>query len=345
MVNNQVNVLVVDDSVFMRKMISDILNDHDKIKVTNTASNGQIALETIAKHRPDVITLDVEMPKMNGIEALKIIQKQYQIPVVMLSSLTQQGAQTTLQALELGAFDFISKPSGSISFDIKNKADEIKEKVLQASTSKSQVKRSGHTRVLIKKQPHIKSDKILVIGVSTGGPKALKEVIPFLPGDLPVPVLVVQHMPPVFTNSLAKRLDSISNIKVKEAEHNERIRPGVVYIAPGNHHMCLDAAGKTIELNQEPTIWGVRPAVDITLASAIKAYKNKVISVIMTGMGHDGSHGAKALKKAGGFCIAQDEETSTVYGMPKTVIDAGNANVVVSLYDIAKNIVDKIYEK
>lgn len=343
MTTNTIKVIVVDDSLFMRKMISDILNKHPDIEVIDTAANGILALRAIERHQPDVITLDVEMPEMNGIEALKIIQQKYKTPTIMVSSVTTKGAQVTLQALDLGAVDFITKPSGSISLDINKIGDIITEKVIFAAKSKTTFIKPGVIKRFVPKIAQIKSNKIVVIGSSTGGPKALKEVIPLLPADLPVPVLVVQHMPPVFTNSLAKRLDAISMLKVKEASENDKLEVGTIYFAPGDYHMCLNKAGTHISLNQDPSVWGVRPAVDITLASVIKHYGKNVIATIMTGMGHDGSNGSKELKKQGGYCIAQDEATCTVYGMPKTVIESGCANKVVSLYELSNAIVEQVY--
>ncbi|MGD9581141.1 MAG: chemotaxis response regulator protein-glutamate methylesterase, partial [Vampirovibrionia bacterium] len=333
----------VDDSLFMRQMISDILNKHPDIEVIDTAANGKLALRAIERHKPDVITLDVEMPEMNGIEALKIIQQKFKTPTIMVSSVTTNGAQITLQALDIGAIDFITKPSGSISLDIGQISDEIIEKVLFAAKSKPITAKPKAIAKFIPKTRTIKSNKIVVIGSSTGGPKALKEVVPLLPADLPVPVLIVQHMPPVFTNSLAKRLDAISMLKVKEAEEGDKLEAGTILLAPGDYHMCLDKTGKQITLNKEPSVWGVRPAVDITLESVIKVYGKNVITAIMTGMGHDGSNGAKAIKKHGGYCIAQDEATCTVFGMPKTVINNGCANEVVSLYEISNAIVKQVY--
>lgn len=338
-----IKVIVVDDSLFMRQMISDILNKHPQIEVIDTAANGKLALRAIERHKPDVITLDVEMPEMNGIEALKVIQQKYKTPTIMVSSVTTKGAQITLQALDIGAIDFITKPSGAISLDIHQIGDLITNKVLNAAKSKTSFAKPGTIKRFVPKISKITSNKIVVIGSSTGGPKALKEVIPLLPADLPVPVLVVQHMPPVFTNSLAKRLDAISMLKVKEASENDKLEVGTVLMAPGDYHMCLNKKGTHITLNQEPSVWGVRPAVDITLASVIQHYNKNVIAAIMTGMGHDGSKGAKELKEKGGYCIAQDEATCTVYGMPKTVIESGCANKVVSLYELSNAIVEQVY--
>lgn len=345
MQNKQIKVMVVDDSVFMRTIITNILESNPDIKVIATASNGKVALKLLEKEKPDVITLDIEMPQLNGIETLKIIQRNYSIPVVMISSLTTAGAKETFQALELGAVDFIGKPSGSISRDIHKISDEIIEKVSMAAKAKTKVKNLSISSLIDKlpKRKILKSKKIVVIGISTGGPKALKEVIPLIPGDLPVPILVVQHMPALFTSLFAQRLDNISFLKVKEAEEGELIVPGQVYVAPGDYHMCLSDDGKFISLNKEPSVWGVRPAADFTLGSAAKAYKQNVISVIMTGMGHDGINGVKAVKKLGGYCIAQDEESCTVYGMPKTVIEAGLADKVVPLSSMASEIFDAVY--
>ena len=261
----------------------------------------------------------------------------------MVSSVTTNGAQVTLQALDIGAVDFITKPSGAISLDINKISDIITEKVIFAARSKTSFVKPGVIKRFVPKIAKIKSNKIVVIGSSTGGPKALKEVIPLLPADLPVPVLVVQHMPPVFTNSLANRLDAISMLKVKEASENDKLEVGTIYFAPGDYHIWLNKSGTHISLNQDPSVWGVRPAVDITLASVIKHYGKNVIATIMTGMGHDGSNGSKELKKQGGYCIAQDEATCTVYGMPKTVIESGCANKVVSLYELSNAIVEQVY--
>lgn len=335
--------MVVDDSVFMRRLISDILNEHEGIEVISTAQNGKIALENIEKFRPDVITLDVEMPEMDGIETLKVIKKKYQIPVIMISSLTKEGAKETLMALENGAIDFVTKPSGSVSLDIKKVSSEITSKVLLASKSRPMSLQPilPLKEFTARKKP--KSDKIIVIGTSTGGPNALKNVVPLLPRDIPCPILIVQHMPPLFTATLASRLDKISMISVREAKEGDMLEDGLAYLAPGDYHMVLGPGGKRITLNQEPEVWGVRPAVDFTMAAAAKFYKENVISVIMTGMGHDGSNGAKAIKKAGGKCIVEHESTCVVYGMPKTIVDQGNADKIVPLNEIANAIVKEVY--
>ena len=327
----------------MRKLISDLLNEQEDIEVIGTAQNGKVALDSIQELNPDVITLDVEMPVMDGIETLKALKRKYQIPVIMISSVTTQGARVTVQALELGAIDFVTKPSGSVSLDIKKVGDQIVDKVRLASKTRpiTPVISTKVKEYSLTARP--KKKKIIVIGTSTGGPNALKTVVPALPANLPCPVLIVQHMPPLFTATLAKRLDKISMIAVKEAEEGDVLKEGMAYLAPGDFHMILGGGGKTIALTKEPEVWGVRPAVDLTMASAAKYYKERVISVIMTGMGHDGSNGAKAIKMNGGKCIVEHESTCIVYGMPKTIVQQGNADQIVPLQDIAEAVIKELY--
>jgi len=341
--NKKVNVLVVDDSSIMRRMIIDILNSHPIINVIGYAVDGREALVKLEKLKPDVITLDVEMPFMNGLETLKEIRKIRPTPTVMLSSLTSAGAEVTMQALEFGAIDFIQKPENSIN--MRNIEKEIISKVLIAALSQN--KSSFHHSVFKHEMPTIKTTrkvsrvKTVVIGSSTGGPQALREVIPYIPKDLPAQIMVVQHMPSNFTEMLAQRLNRISELTVKHTKEGDSLEAGQVFVAPGNYHMCVE--NNIIKLNQDPQIWGVRPAVDVTLISAAKTYKEDLICVIMTGMGRDGTKGAEIVRKNGGYCIAQDESTSVIYGMPKCVIDAGHANEVVPLHKIANAIVNAVY--
>ncbi|MDD3013483.1 MAG: chemotaxis response regulator protein-glutamate methylesterase [Candidatus Gastranaerophilales bacterium] len=343
--NKKVNVLVVDDSSIMRRMIIDILKSHPLINVVGYATDGQMALIQLEKLKPDVITLDVEMPLMNGLETLKQIRKIRPTPTIMLSSLTSAGAEVTMQALELGAIDFIQKPENL--GNIKNKEKEIISKVLIAALSEN---KTSDQHPIIKHNVKIpviknisKTDKVktIIIGSSTGGPQALKEVIPYLPKNLPAQIIVVQHMPANFTGLLAQRLNKNSEITVNEAKEDDRLEAKKVFIAPGNYHLCIE--NNKIKLNQDPQIWGVRPAVDITLISAAKAYKEDLICVILTGMGHDGTKGAEMVRKHGGYCIVQDQSTSVIYGMPKCVIDAGHANEIVPLHKMANAIVNAVY--
>lgn len=346
MLNKKIKVLVVDDSNIIRRMIVDIFETHPAFEVVGTAINGRVAITQFEALKPDIITLDVEMPFMNGLEVLKEINRIRPIPVVMISSLTKNGAEVTIKALELGAVDFVAKPENPEDF--KNLKEEIINKVLAAS----KVKKTQHG-ILTQLKPAIKlpsvkktvsfnNIKTVVIGASTGGPQAIKDVIPFLSKDLPARFLVVQHMPPKFTEMFAQRLDKISELKVKEAEDGDMLEVGKVLVAPGNYHMIVEPNGK-VSLNQEPSVWGVRPAVDMTLNSAAKVYKQDLICVILTGMGRDGSKGADSVKKAGGYCIAEDQSTSIIYGMPKCVIDAGLADRVEPLHNVANAIVEAIY--
>lgn len=337
---DKIKVIVVDDSALMRKIISDMINSQPDMEVINIARNGDELLKKLDK-RPDVITLDVEMPMIDGIETLKILKKSHiNIPVIMLSSLTEKGSETTMECLELGAFDFIAKPSGSISLDINKVQEDLVTKIRLASGTE---KRTFKKNTFVQKS--YKSGKInaVLIGASTGGPKALYEVITKLP-KLGVPVFVVQHMPIGFTKAFADRLDKNSVLKVVEAEDGMKIANDTVYVAKAGYHMkVLD--GKKITLDLDPPIWGVRPAVDKLFISACKIYSKNTLSVIMTGMGKDGAEGTIAVKNVGGITLSQDEETSTIYGMPKAAFNTGKVDEVVSLNNISKRISDIVLGK
>ncbi|WP_027629113.1 protein-glutamate methylesterase/protein-glutamine glutaminase [Ruminiclostridium cellobioparum] len=343
--NNLVKVLIVDDSAFMRKVLSDIIDSEDSLSVIGTATDGKDALDKIAELDPDIITLDVEMPIMDGINCLKEIMQRFPKPVIMLSSGTEHGAELTIRALDEGAVDFIAKPKNI--FEIKNekKKNEIIEKIniaknIKFNSLKCKSRDCDESHV-------VKSSKVLkyiiAIGTSTGGPKALQSVIPFLPGDIPAAVLIVQHMPPGFTNSLAERLDSKSELVVKEATHKERILAGHVYIAPGDSHMLIETASNgdiMINLDKSPPVSGHRPSVDVMMESLSSTGLKNIIGVIMTGMGADGSSGVKKLKDVNkSYIIAQDEETSVVFGMPKMAIQTGAVDKVVSLDKISEEII------
>jgi len=342
--DKKIKILIVDDSALMRRMIIDILNTEPGINVVGIAINGKMALTQIEKLNPDVITLDVEMPFMNGLETLREIRRIKPTPTIMLSSLTKAGAEVTLQALELGAVDFIQKPQTELEFQkIKT---ELISKIMAAAGAKQlktmPAQKMIHDVVPIKASRNNRI-KTVIIGSSTGGPQALKEVVPYLPADLHAQILLVQHMPPKFTDMLAQRLDKISQINVREAKEGDALERGLALMAPGNFHMTVDSNNR-IKLNQEPQVWGVRPSVDITLASAAKIYKNDLISVILTGMGHDGSKGTGVVRQFGGYSIAEDKSTCLIYGMPKSVIDAGNADEIVPLHKIANAIVNAVYK-
>lgn len=334
--NERIRVLVVDDSAFMRKMITDMLNSQPDIEVIDTARDGEGAVLKAAELKPDVITLDVEMPKKNGLDALKEIKKISTAQVIMLSSLTGEGSSITIEALHSGAFDFIQKPSGSISLDIDKVKDDLIEKIRCSKTYGTKLhnlKPKSQDPPRIQEITRIPSGSISVgkieavlIGASTGGPKVLYDLITKLPYDLNVPVFVVQHMPAGFTQAFAERINRSTKLTVVEAKDGDIIKPNYVYIAPGGYHMCINK--NSIRLDSSPAIHGVRPAVDKLFLSAVETYRGRLLACILTGMGKDGADGIKTIKKLGGYTIAQDEESSTVYGMPKAAFDTGCIDIV-----------------
>jgi two-component system chemotaxis response regulator CheB len=344
----------------MRKIISDMINSQEDIEVIYTARNGEDLLEKMSKYMPDVITLDVEMPKMDGITTLKELKnRNYNIPVIMLSSISQRGTALTMECLEKGAFDFIPKPSGAISLDIEKVAEELLSKIRLACNKNSHVdknfvykKPEATSSEVINKVEHKVSTSLqknktkinaVVIGASTGGPKALYKVITELPSDLEVPVFVVQHMPVGFTKAFAERLNDNSKIKVTEASDGEIIEKNVVYVAPGGYHMEV-GIDKKIHLNTEPTIWGVRPAVDKLFISAVNVYGAHVLSVVLTGMGRDGAQGTAQVKDGGGITISEDKSTCTIYGMPRAAFETGKVDEVLPLHNIAQAIEKNVKE-
>ncbi|ADU30737.1 protein-glutamate methylesterase/protein-glutamine glutaminase [Evansella cellulosilytica] len=348
-----IKVLVVDDSAFMRKMISDLLEKDARIKVIGKARNGNEAVTQIKKLQPDVVTLDVEMPILNGLEALKRIMSESPVPVIMLSSITKEGTETTIKAMEYGAFDFVSKPSGSISLDIYKVQKELVEKVIYASKvpiAKLQKDVECRAPSIDEKQLQqinnnsknkLTEKGIIAIGTSTGGPKALQTVLTNLPSDLPYPILIVQHMPKGFTKSLSERLDKLSKIKVKEAEDGEIIKKGVAYIAPGGYHLKVRGIGTSVavHLDQSELVKGHRPAVD-ALFYSLSALRNvDVMAIILTGMGSDGTKGLVQLKgNTKTIAIAESKETAIVYGMPRTAVETNLVDEVVKLEDITQTI-------
>ena len=348
-----INVLVVDDSAFMRKMIAEILQSHPRINVIGTARNGQDAMGKIAQLNPDVITLDVEMPIMDGISTLRNIMTHNPKPVIMLSSLTKEGANKTFESMELGAIDFITKPSGSISLNIQEKEAEIKTKVLQAvnakvvKLTKSETKKTIITpfaaRHLHKKT---NNDVIVGIGTSTGGPRALQQVVTRLPKDIPAPIVIVQHMPAGFTKSLAKRLDSMSQISVKEAEDQETLQNGTAYIAPGGFQFRVvkTIKGLQAKITKEEPRNGHQPSVDVLFDSLAKLKNEQVYAVMMTGMGADGADSLITLKQAKSNTIifSESKETCIVYGMPQAAEKTNLVDYVVRLPEISELLVSQI---
>jgi len=344
-------VLIADDSALMRKIISDVINSDPSLEVISTAKNGEEAYQKVIALKPDVVTMDVEMPVMDGLTTLERLMRDYPLPVVMLSALTQSGASATIKALEIGAIDFITKPSGSISIDIAKLSQEIILKVKTAAEAKIGMFSQPVSQVsapLARAKQDLKSIvkgnfTLTVIGTSTGGPKALHEVMGSLPSGLNTAILIVQHMPIGFTKSLAQRLDSVSQFTVKEAEEGDIIESGKAYVAPGNFHMEISSQGDryTIHLTQDPQVNGHRPSVDVLFQSAAKLRATKV-GVIMTGMGSDGAQGLKILKDAGVKTIGESAETCVVYGMPKSAFKIGAVDFEVPLYKISGQIVQAL---
>ena len=342
-----IKVLIVDDSAFMRYAISHHMEGHPQIQVVGTARNGIEALDLIPKLRPDVITMDVEMPQMDGITALREIMKQCPRPVIMLSSLTQEGSEATITALTIGAVDFVAKPAQKVN--INEVMDEVAEKIVCAASIQFKPTSSLFKEITVPAgdkpksvvKPLSRGDPIVLIGSSTGGPRALSMVLSNIPGDLPAAVVIVQHMPNGFTRSLAERLNSQSSLLIREAEKGDHLEIGKALMAPGGYHMVFNNRGQA-SLNQNPTVHGVRPAVDVTLISLVQSFGKSVAAVILTGMGSDGTNGATLLHSLGGNVIAEHESSCVVYGMPRSVVEAGVADDVVPIENIAKTIYRRV---
>ena len=340
--NEKIKVLVVDDSTIMRKLISDILKNDPQIEVVDTAKTGKEAIEKAKNLKPDVITLDIEMPEMDGITALKILRKEVpQTKVIMFSSLTQEGAKATIESLALGAYDFVPKPSTKSFLESVKK---IEQDLIPKIKSVVPLKKIKLIYKPIQITPKIKKGiyKVCGIGVSTGGPQTLLKILPKLPPNFPAPILIVQHMPPLFTKQLAERLNSLSRLRVKEAEEGEFVKDGVVYIAPGDYHMKIKKENSLIKikLHQGPPRNFCRPSVDELFESLAEVYNGKTLALILTGMGNDGKEGAKKIKEKGGVVLAQDAESSVVFGMPKAVIEGGLADEVINLSRISERLKD-----
>jgi two-component system chemotaxis response regulator CheB len=339
-VTKKPRVLVVDDSMFMRNAIAKTLGAG--FEVVGQARDGKEAVDKVVQLGPDVVTMDFNMPTMNGVEAVRAIMQKRPTPVVMFSAHTRQGAKETLDALAAGAVDFVTKPAGEVSVDISKIADELIRKVAAAAVSKPRTAGPPPAPVRrINTAPPLASTtlpgglpRICVIAVSTGGPVALAQVIPALPGDLRLAIVIVQHMPAHFTATLAERLDADSQLTVREAVAGDRPMAGLVLIAPGDRHLEFDDRGAVV-LHDGPMVNGCRPAADVTMTSAARVFGRRSSAVVMTGMGKDGAAGALAIKRADGKTLAQDQETSVIFGMPKAAIDAGAIDDVAPLDELA----------
>lgn len=350
MSKEMVRVLVVDDSALMRKLIPQIIERDSSIHVVGTAMDGQFALKKIEELRPHVITLDLEMPRMDGMETLRAIMRQSRLPVIVVSAHTTQGASATFKALALGAFDFVAKPHDALSAQMDAIATELISKIKVAAQTrmpKSQPEVPAPRRAKKRDTKRLPTRKVVAIGISTGGPNALQYVLSQLPADFPASIVVVQHMPEGFTELFSRRLDECCAIDVKEAHSGDLLLAGRALVCPGNRHMKVRRMplGDIVVLSDDPKVNGHRPSVDVLYRSVAQEFGRDAIGLIMTGMGEDGADALGDIKSAGGITIAQDEESCVVYGMPRAAIDLGNAMRVVPLDAIANTLVAQCAEK
>ena len=331
-----VRVLIVDDSSMMRQLLTSVLSDDPEIEVVGTAPDPFVARDLIKTLNPDVVTLDVEMPHMDGVTFLRKIMSLRPTPVVMISSLTQAGAQTTIEALEIGAVDFVAKPTNNVATGLTNLASTLQAKIKSAAHAKvgrrrTVVPAAPTTRAV---RPRTGKSRLVFLGASTGGVEAIKAVLMSLPPDCPA-ILITQHMPERFTASFAERLNKECPMKVSEARHDDVIEPGHVYIAPGSHHLEIvrKTQGYACALSDGPPVSGHRPSVDVLFRSAARVIGRNAVGVILTGMGKDGAEGMLEMRKAGAITVGQDEESSLVYGMPRVAFEVGG---VMKQYSLSK---------
>jgi two-component system chemotaxis response regulator CheB len=344
---NPIRVMVVDDSVVVRKIVTDVLSADPDIEVVGTAVNGRIAVGKLEQLKPDIVTMDIEMPEMNGIEAVRAIRAtRSRVPIIMFSTLTERGASATLDALSAGANEYVTKPAnvGSVGQSMESVREQLIPKIkaltgrpVQVGPARAAAAAPPPPRPAAPRTGPGKKPAVLVIGSSTGGPEALAKVLPQLPASLPVPVLLVQHMPPVFTRQFAQRLDRLCALRVVEAADGSPLVPGTVHLAPGDHHLVVRSTGRGQHtgLNQGPPENFCRPAVDPLFRTAVTAYDGAVLGVVLTGMGADGRNGAGEIRAAGGTVVVQDQATSVVWGMPGAISQAGYADEVLPLDRIA----------
>jgi two-component system chemotaxis response regulator CheB len=354
---SKIRILVVDDSVVVRRMLSDALSADPQLEVVGAAANGKIALARIPQVNPDVVILDVEMPELDGLETLRRLrQTRLFLPVIMFSTVTRRGAAATLDALSLGANDYVTKPAnvGSAHQAIEQIRAELIPKIKMFCAKAAGLEFASVTRPVRPSTPsgngvaaparRIAKVEVVAIGVSTGGPNALAELVPEFPADFSVPIVIVQHMPPVFTRLLAERLEARAHIKVEEGAPSQAVKAGYAFIAPGNYHMIVqrEEGSVRIRTNQEPPENSCRPAVDVLFKSVAETYGAGALGVVMTGMGQDGLRGSERIREAGGQVLAQDEATSVVWGMPGFVANAGLADKVLPLQQLGSEIVRRV---
>ncbi|MCK5345308.1 MAG: chemotaxis response regulator protein-glutamate methylesterase, partial [Candidatus Heimdallarchaeota archaeon] len=347
-----IRVLVVDDSALMRKRISDIINSQNDMEVVAIAKTGAIAMEKVLELKPDVVTMDLIMPDVDGFTALNYIMHELPTPVVVISANATPESSNVAKALKLGAVSVLEKPSGEISLDIEKIDQAIIDKIRRASTVN--VKQIHNLMKHMQRKPpkphaspSVNStgiEKAVVIGASTGGPKAIKEIMLYFSADLPAAFLIIQHMPAVFTKAMADRINAETKIEIKEAEDGDIIQAGYGYVAPGGYHMVLTKIGNdtVIRLTEDPPVSNVRPSITITMNSAAKIFRDKTIGVLLTGMGQDGVEGLRSIQQFGGKTLAEHESTCVVYGMPKVAIKEGVVDTVVSLHHMGIEIIKQI---
>ncbi len=349
--SKQIKVLVVDDSSLVRKIITDILEKDPDITVVDTANNGKSAIFKNKELNPDVITMDIEMPIMDGLEALQEIIATNPKPVIMMSVLTQHGAEATFKALDYGAIDFVPKPSSVLSLSVDDIAAQLVSKVkayAKFKISAPRIAKKSSREKLVAPKPSLVSsgdeiNRVVGIGTSTGGPSALLSVFKELPANFSSSIFIVQHMPEGFTEAFSNRLNRVSQLQVKEAEDKDEVKPGFAYLAPGHSHMYIEGSSKKyIRLSDAQKVSGHRPSIDVLFESLADAYKKDLVAIIMTGMGSDGAKGIKRIRQLGGHTIGQDKETSVVYGMNRVAIENGDVFDIVPLDEIAKKIVEHI---
>ncbi|MGE4296861.1 MAG: chemotaxis response regulator protein-glutamate methylesterase [Desulfovibrionaceae bacterium] len=358
-----ISVVVIDDSAFMRKALSSMLEKDPEIRVVATGRDGEEGLEMVRRHNPHVVTLDIEMPRMDGLTALRHIMMEMPRPVLMVSSLTTEGAEATLKALELGAVDFIPKQLSKVSLEIVKIEDNLRAKVKEIAHRKVRMPLArrlpshaaageGLHRADALAAPLVRPATgrlvrdVVAIGVSTGGPPAVQKVLAALPADFPTGILIAQHMPAAFTGPFAKRLDGSCKISVKEAETGDKVLPGTCFVAPGGKHIKLGGKGGGLEIVvcEEPADALYKPSANVLIGSVAERMGKRALGVILTGMGNDGMEGVRALKEKGGRALAQSDATCVVYGMPKAIVDANLADEVVDLDNMAEAMLGNLYK-
>jgi two-component system chemotaxis response regulator CheB len=341
----KIKVLLVDDSAVIRKVLGDLLAEDPSIEVVGTAPNGKVALDKIASLKPDIVTLDIEMPEMNGLQAVREIRSRgEQLPIIMCSSLTAEGASHTLEALSLGASDYVTKPSSHGVNTREVVGDELIRKIKALVTNRESSPVTKPVRPSPTSSKPSNPIRIVAIGVSTGGPNALMDLLPQFPSAFGAPIVIVQHMPALFTKMLAERLNEVSKLPVCEAAHGQEIAPGQIYIAPGGFHLEVKRllGREVFALNEGEPENSCRPAVDVLFRSVAKTYRDQALGVVLTGMGSDGLKGAQAIKEVGGVILVQDRESSAVWGMPGAIVDAGMEPIVLPLGAIANEVTTRV---